>query len=105
MKARLVRAMNIKDVVKDEKWQRIRKSLIGKWKNSHKENVKILTYYLMWNWDNPIAIRRLVNVLTGSVHRVGHTKGQKETDDLRYKVRKRWAEMLNESTENIRGEI
>jgi len=34
--------------------------------------------------------------LTGSVHRVGHTKGQKETDALRRDVRIVWRNMLGE---------
>jgi|TARA_B110000263_G_C15222632_1_gene470718 hypothetical protein len=91
-----VKSMNIQDVVNDTEWQRLRKSLIGHWVHNHTHNVNSLKEYFINNFDDPLAIRRLVNVLTGSVHRVGHTKGQLETDQLRKEVRIRWKELLNE---------
>jgi len=94
--AKIIKAMNIKKVVDDPEWQVVRKSLIGNWKNNHIENVKTLREYFNKYKNSPIAIRRLVNVLTGSVHRVGHTKGQVETDSLRKDVRIVWREMLGE---------
>jgi len=93
----LVKAMNIKAVVDDNEWQAVRKSLIGNWKNNHIENVNTLRAYFEKYYDSPIAIRRLVNVLTGSVHRVGHTAGQVETDAIRRDVRIRWRDMLCET--------
>ncbi len=97
MIAQEVKAMNIKKVVDDPEWQALRKSLIGNWKNNHIDNVISLRAYFNKYPDCPLATRRLVNVLTGSVHRVGHTKGQAETDLLRRDVRIRWREMLGES--------
>jgi hypothetical protein len=94
--ARSVKAMDIKRVVDDAEWQSIRKSLIGNWKNNHKSNVKTLREYFEKNKDDALAVRRVINVLTGSVHRVGHTAGQKETDELRRDVRIQWRNMLDE---------
>lgn len=94
--AKTVKGMDIKVVVDDAEWQVVRKSLIGNWKNNHIQNVVTLRTYFYKYKDNPLAIRRLVNVLTGSVHRVGHTKGQKETDALRRDVRIVWRNMLGE---------
>ena len=96
MNARQVKAMHITDVVADPEWQEVRKSLIGYWTNDYKRNVKILRDYFEKYKDEPIAIRRLVNVLTGSVHRSGKTKNQPETDQLRKEVRITWRTMLGE---------
>jgi sulfur relay (sulfurtransferase) DsrC/TusE family protein len=108
--ARHVKGMNIKAVVDDEEWQAVRKSLIGNWKNNHLENVATLRAYFNKYPMYPLAMRRLVNVLTGSVHRVGHTKGQSETDELRRDVRIRWRLMLDEEFDRqdyryVTGEI
>lgn len=97
MIAQEVKAMNIKKVVDDPEWQVLRKSLVGNWKNNHIDNVNNLRAYFDKYPECPLATRRLVNVLTGSVHRVGHTKGQAETDLLRRDVRIRWRTMLGES--------
>jgi len=93
---KIVKGMNIKVVVDDPEWQVVRLSLKGNWKNNHIKNVDTLRNYFDKYKDNPLAIRRLVNVLTGSVHRVGHTKGQSETDLLRKDVRIVWRQMLGE---------
>ena len=95
--AKIVKGMNIKKVVDDPEWQVVRKSLIGNWKNNYIQNVNTLRDYFNKYRNNPLAIRRLVNVLTGSVHRVGHTKGQVETDTLRKDVRIAWRNMLGEN--------
>lgn len=94
--AKVVKGTNIKKVVDDPEWQGIRKSLIGNWKNNHKKNVATLRAYFEKNKKDPVAVRRVINVLTGSVHRVGHTKGQPETDALRRDVRIHWRKMLGE---------
>lgn len=108
--AKQVKSMNIKEVVNDAEWQRIRKSLIGHWTKDYLRNVDTLRKYFNENYDDPLAIRRLVNVLTGSVHRTKKTAGQKETDLLRRDVRIRWREMLGEEIDEndykyITGEI
>lgn len=95
--AKKVKGTNIKKVVDDPEWQDIRKSLIGNWKNNHKQNVATLRSYFEKNKRDPLAVRRVINVLTGSVHRVGHTKGQKETDALRRDVRIHWKKMNGET--------
>jgi len=91
-----VKGMNIKKVVDNPEWQAIRKSLIGNWINNHKENVKTLRTYFEKNKDDPKAVRRVLNVLTASVHRTGKTKNQPETDKLRKDVRIHWRNMLGE---------
>jgi hypothetical protein len=95
-KARAVKGMDIKKVVDDPEWQSIRKSLIGNWINNHKHNVKTLRAYFNKHKDSPLAVRRVLNVLTGSVHRTGKTEGQKETNELRKDVRVHWRNMLGE---------
>ena len=94
--ARKVKGMDIKKVVDDPEWQGVRKSLIGNWIHNHDENVKTLRAYFNKHKDSPIAVRRVVNVLTGSVHRTGKTKGQDSTDKLRKDVRIHWRNMLGE---------
>jgi len=94
--AKEVKAMNIKKVVDDPEWQVLRKKLIGNWKENHKYNVKLLSAYAKKKWNDPLGIRRVLNVLTGSVHRAKWTKGQDETDALRARVRRRWRDMLGE---------
>lgn len=94
--AKAAKGANIKKVVDDPEWQGIRKSLIGNWKTNHKKNVTTLRTYFEKNKKDPVAVRRVINVLTGSVHRVGHTKGQPETDALRKDVRIHWRGMLGE---------
>ena len=91
--AKNVKSMNIKKVVDNDEWQVLRKSLIGHWVNDHDHNVDALRKYFNKYKDSPIAIRRLVNVMTGSVHRVGYTKGQASTDKLRKDVRIQWMNM------------
>ena len=95
--AKKVKGTDIKKVVDDPEWQEIRKSLIGNWKSNHKQNVATLRSYFEKNKRDPLAVRRVINVLTGSVHRVGHTKGQKETDALRRDVRIHWKKMNGET--------
>ena len=81
--AKNVKSMNIKKVVDND----------GHWVNDHDHNVDALRKYFNKYKDSPIAIRRLVNVMTGSVHRVGYTKGQASTDKLRKDVRIQWMNM------------
>lgn len=96
-RAKEVRGMNIVKVVDDPEWQEVRKSLVGYWVKDHKRNVGILRGYFNKHKKDPMALRRLVNVLTGSVHRTGITKGQKETDELRKDVRIAWKTMQGET--------
>ncbi len=94
--ARKVKGMNIQVVVDNPEWQVIRKSLIGNWIHNHKKNVKTLREYFEGHKNDPKAVRRVLNVLTGSVHRSKKTQHQPETDKLRKDVRIHWRNMLNE---------
>ena len=85
--------MPIKAVVDFPEWQAVRLSLRGRWVRQHEENVAALRRYLEAQRWSPLAVRQVFNVLTGSVHRAGHTAGQAATDELRREVRIRWAEM------------
>lgn len=95
-RAKEVKSMDIRKVVDDPEWQTVRKSLIGNWVNNHKQNIKTLRAY--WNKDkeNPLVVRRILNVLVGSVHRTLKTKNQPETDALRKDIRIAWRNMLGE---------
>jgi hypothetical protein len=88
--------MPIKQVVDCPEWQAVRLSLVGNWVRNHEANVAALRAYLDRKGWQPVAVRQVLNVLTGSVHRVGHTKGQASTDQLRAEVRRCWKEMLQE---------
>lgn len=96
MTAQEVKKMHIQDVVNDPQWQIVRKSLIGNWKHDHRKNVKTLREYWSKGISDPLRVRRILNVLVGSVHRVGITKGQKETDQLRKEIRIYWKALLDE---------
>lgn len=107
-----VRAMPIQDVVNNPEWQVVRKSLVGNWVRNHEHNVATLRRYLdrsvsetVEGWDDPLSVRRVLNVLVGTVHRVGHTANQPETDQLRLEVRVRWAELCGDPPYTGSGSI
>lgn len=95
-RAQQAKAMPIQKVVDDPEWQEVRKSLVGKWTKDHETNVQALRAYLDGRWFDGFALRRVLNVLTGTVHRVGHTSGQVSTDALRKDVRIQWKQLLGE---------
>lgn len=92
-----IRAMDIRTLVDDPEWQGVRLSLVGNWVRNHEINVLALRAYLARRGWSPAATRRVYNVLTGTVHRVGHTAGQASTDALRKEVRIHWYAQLNQS--------
>lgn len=108
-----VRAMPIEQVVDDPEWQVIRKKMIGNWVRNSEFNISTLRAYLdetttfgLTGWDSPLHVRRVLNVLVGTVHRVGHTANQPETDRLRLDVRKTWLAMCGEPIpEGLTGAI
>lgn len=94
MTPKQVAGLSISEVVAPDAWQAIRVSLKGHWVADHLHNVQILKNYLDACQWSALSVRQVLNVLTGSVHRYGHTRGQKETDALRKAVRIKWAELL-----------
>lgn len=63
---------DIRDVVKDERWQRIRGAFVGTWKKTPVGNVQELREYL-YETDpvEYLRFRRVYNYLTGSAFRIG----------------------------------
>lgn len=62
--------MDIREVVSDKDWQRLRSSFIGTWKKIPRDNVRRLRVYL-GNMTCPYRLRRVHNYLTGSAFRIG----------------------------------
>lgn len=90
-----VRATNIKVVVAEPGWQEIRHKLVGTWKDTPDENIKLLEDWLE-DGSDPIRVRQVLNYLTGSGFRIGIIT-HPEIDRLRDKVRKIWASLLKDS--------
>ncbi len=61
---------DIRDIVNDPKWQKLRGGFVGTWKTHSKENVLALRQYLGAMRD-PMKVRRVHNYLTGSAFRIG----------------------------------
>lgn len=89
-----VRAMDIKDVVKDPKWQALRQSLVGTWILKPQANVNKLRIYL-GEFCDPLKVRRVLNYLTGSGFRGGAISHPSITKLLK-EVREVWEQMTEE---------
>jgi hypothetical protein len=64
--------MNIQEIVKLPRWQKLRQSLVGTWKHTPKENVKKLRKFMGPKpWKNERHLRIMSNYLTGSAFRIG----------------------------------
>ena len=65
----------IRDLVKDEEWQKLRSSLVGTWKTNAENNCKLLRNYLgdiqTCSYEK---LRIVMNYLTGSGFRMGIIK-------------------------------
>lgn len=65
----------IRDLVKDEEWQKLRSSLVGTWKTYPERNCKLLRNYLgdiqTCSYEK---LRIVMNYLTGSGFRMGIIK-------------------------------
>ena len=78
----------MRDLVKDPKWQKLRKSLVGTWKTTPEENIKKIRKYLgpIRRTENK-KLTIVMNYLTGSGFRIGKishpsiTKLRKEISD------------------------
>lgn len=88
-----VKALDIKVVVADPEWQKIRSSLVGAWKTNSSKNVKILKDYV-GKMDDPFKVRRVLNYLTGSAFRMGIINSD-EIENLRSAVRSKWNKMTS----------
>lgn len=87
--------IKIKDLVKDDEWQAVRKSLLGKWKSEPEKCCSILRKYLgAINKTENKKIRIVMNYLTGSAFRMGKIKHpciQKIRTELSVEIKKRKA--------------
>jgi len=64
--------MNIQEIVKLPRWQKLRQSLVGTWKHTPKDNVKRLRKFMGPKpWENERHLRIMLNYLTGSAFRIG----------------------------------
>lgn len=70
-KATDVASLDIRQVVNDKTWQKIREDFVGTWKETPAKNVKRLRQYLGKKPWNPMRVRRVLNYLTGSAFRIG----------------------------------
>lgn len=77
----------IQKVVKNQEWQSLRKSLLGKWKTQPEQNLSSLLNYLEEECYSPIRVRRVLNYLTGSGFRSGKITSS-EISNLLKKLRK-----------------
>lgn len=82
---REVKALDIKIVVADPEWQRIRSSFVGTWKTNSAKNVEVLKKYV-GKMDDPFKVRRVLNYLTGSAFRMGIIHSA-EIEKLRNQIR------------------
>lgn len=64
---------SIKDIVKNPKWQKIRKELVGTWSTSPAENCNKLRSFL-GNMKDETKLRIVMNYLTGTGFRTGRIK-------------------------------
>jgi hypothetical protein len=87
-----VRAANIKVVVAEPAWQKIRHGFIGTWNDTPKENVWVLEQWL-GDGKDPIRVRQILNYVTSSGFRIGIIS-HPEIDRIRDKVRGIWKKML-----------
>lgn len=94
MSASEVRSMDIREVVKDQEWQAIRRSFLLTWKRKPVENCAVLREYLDRDPSNALKIRRVLNYLTGSAFRIG-TISHPSIDELLRDVRLRWRSLLS----------
>jgi len=100
--AQKVKATNIKVVVDDPEWQKLRLWLKGKWAEHGPECVKRMRDYFEKDKKDPWRVRRLLNYLTCSGFRTGAIK-EPSADRLREEVREAWHNLLGEKGTHRRG--
>lgn len=68
---RMIGGKDIRAIVADPKWQRLRQGFVGTWRTRSAENVAALEAYLdEEEWDK-YAVIRVLNYLTGTAFRIG----------------------------------
>lgn len=100
--AQTVKATNIKKVVDDPEWQKLRLWLKGKWVLHGPECVKRLRDYFEKDKNNPWRVRRVLNYVTCSGFRTGAIK-ETSVDSLRDEVRAAWTKLLGKKATHRSG--
>lgn len=91
LSAREVKALDIKIVVADPEWQKIRSDLKGSWKSNMVGNIKILRDYV-GDLSDPFKVRRVLNYVTGSAFRMGIIQSD-HLDKFRKIIQDKWQQM------------
>ena len=100
--AYIVKATNIKIVVAEPEWQKVRLGLKGRWNSEGKQCVAELRAY--WNKDrnDPWRVRRMLNYVTCSGFRTSAIK-EPSIEKLREEVRAKWYHLLGENATHRTG--
>jgi hypothetical protein len=93
--AQIVKGTNIKKVVDNPEWQKLRLWFKGKWNNRGKECLEKLENYFEKDPNDPWRVRRVLNYVTCSGFRTSAIK-EPGVDALRERVRKKWRDLLGE---------
>ena len=83
-----VRAMDIKEVVDDPKWQMVRRDLKGIWSMDPNQGLRVLDRYL-GNWSDSRKLRQVHNYL-GALRGIDY----RPIKEMREKVKARREELL-----------
>jgi hypothetical protein len=100
--ARKVKGTNIKVVVDDPEWQKLRLWFKGKWADQGPECSKRLRDYFEKDPKDPWRVRRVLNYVTCSGFRTGAIK-EPSVDKLREEVRDAWHTLLGEKGTHRHG--
>jgi hypothetical protein len=90
---REVKAANIKVVVAQPEWQKIRHGFIGTWNDTPEENVRTMRKYI-GNMKDPIKVRQVLNYVTSSGFRIGIID-HPDITKFREEVRDAWKNLNN----------
>lgn len=101
----VVKNTNIKKVVDDPEWQKLRLWLKGKWAAQGPECVRRLRDYFEKDKKDPWRVRRVLNYVTCSGFRTGAIK-EPSVNKLREEVRETWANLLGKkATHRLGGNL
>lgn len=87
--------LNMKELVKNPEWQKLRKSFEGTWKKSPESNCLKLRNYLD-NFKDEKKLRIVMNYLTGTGFRTGNIK-HKCISKLRFDISKHLKKVKREN--------